>query len=187
MNWRRHRLNLALLLVGVVLAFCSWQGRVDRSQNGPIRAAAKRYGVERALVKAVVWRESRFKPTVRGRAQEIGLMQIRETAAQEWADAEHIASFDHAQCIDPGTNTMAGTWYLSKLLKRYAQTDDPVPYALADYNAGRGNVLKWNHGEAATNHAAFMAQIGFPGTKAYVQAVIHRRGLYRFLSHVGWE
>ena len=31
---------------------------------------------------------------------------------------------------------------LSKLLKRYHQTDNALPYALADYNAGRGNVLR---------------------------------------------
>jgi soluble lytic murein transglycosylase len=181
------KLILLLFLLGVALAYCSWQYRLDRSQNGPIRAAARRYGVDRALVKAVVWRESRFKPAARGRAQEIGLMQLREIAAQEWADAEHITTFEHEHCIDPGTNTMAGAWYLSKLLKRYTETDDPVPYALADYNAGRGNVLKWNQGMAATNHTAFIAQIGFPGTKAYVQSVMHRRALYRFLSHIGWE
>ena len=45
---------------------------------------------------------------------------------------------------------------LSKLLRRYTKTDSPLPYALADYNAGRGNVLKWNGGEAATNSVLFI-------------------------------
>jgi soluble lytic murein transglycosylase len=106
-------------------------------------------------------------------------MQIQEAAAQEWADAERIEGFDHEQCLDPGTNTLAGTWYLKKLLKRYMLTDNPVPYALADYNAGRGNVLKWNHGLAATNSAVFVDQIGFPGTKAYVKSVMGRYAHYR--------
>ena len=57
-------------------------------------------------------------------------------------------TFAHEHCFDPGTNTLAGTWYLRKLMRRYAQTDNPLPYALADYNAGRGNVLKWNQGAA---------------------------------------
>jgi soluble lytic murein transglycosylase len=87
--------------------------------------------------------------------------------------------FDYLACLDPGTNTLAGAWYLKKLLLRYKQTDDALPYALADYNAGRGNVLKWMHGSAATNSVAFTAQIGFPGTKAYVQSVIRRIGHYR--------
>src|SRR6185295_2164523 len=148
--------------------------RLERSQDGPIRAAGQKYGVEPALVKAIVWRESRFNPRAQGRAQEIGLMQIREEAAQEWADAEHLPHFEHKDCFDAGTNTMAGTFYLKKLLRRYTKTDNPVPYALADYNAGRGNVLKWNSGAGATNSAEFIEQIGFPMTKDYVRSVMRR-------------
>jgi soluble lytic murein transglycosylase len=184
---RRARWLMLLLIVGGLIGYAWWEGRLERSQNGPIRTAAQRYGVEPALVKAVVWRESRFNPQVRGRAQEIGLMQLQEAAAREWADAEHIEGFEHEHCFDPATNTLAGTWYLKKLLKRYVQTDDPVPYALAEYNAGRANLLKWNSGAAATNSAAFVEQIGFPGTKKYVRSVIRRYGLYRFLSRMGWE
>src|SRR6266487_562064 len=94
-----------------------------------------RFGQQRrlhpiALVKAVVWRESRFNPNARGAAEEIGLMQLREEAAREWAEAEHVHGFAHEHCFDPVTNTLAGTFYLKKLLKRYRQADDPVPYAL---------------------------------------------------------
>jgi len=59
------------------------------------------------------------------------------------------------------------------------KTDNPCPYALADYNAGRGNVLKWNNGEAATNSAMFMTQIGFPSTSNYVASVTRRYEYYR--------
>ena len=180
---RRHRFRLlfAFLFVGLIAIYLWWNGRLEQSQDDPIRLAARRYGVDPALVKAIVWRESHFNPSVHGRAQELGLMQIREEAAQEWADAEHISGFEHAHCLDPQTNTLAGTWYLKKLLRRYTQTDDPIPYALADYNAGRGNVLKWNTGEAATNSAAFIEQIGFPGTKAYVNSVMQRYDKYHLL------
>jgi len=68
---------------------------------------------------------------------------------------------------------------LEKLLRRYPQTDNPIPYALADYNAGRGNVLKWNKGEAATNSEIFIQQIGFPGTSNYVRAVMEKLVQYR--------
>ncbi len=177
---RRRSIGLgAVLLLVAAAAFWWWQGRLERSQDRPIEAAARRYQVEPALVKAVVWRESHFKPNVRGRAGELGLMQIRDLASQEWADAEHIESFHHEHCLDPGTNTLAATWYLAKLLKRYTHTDNPVPYALADYNAGRGNVLKWLDGAAATNSAVFIQQIAFPGTQAYVHAVMARHQRYR--------
>jgi soluble lytic murein transglycosylase len=151
-----------------------WRARMEHSQDAAIRAASFRYGVPIALIKAVVWRESRFNPNARGSAGELGLMQIQEDAAREWAEAEHIAGFDHAQCLNPQINTLAGTWYLHKLLKRYTKTDDPIPYALADYNAGRANVLKWNSGAGATNSAVFISQIGFPGTKDYVESVMEK-------------
>jgi soluble lytic murein transglycosylase len=179
---RRRIISSSLILFGVLCVSVWriwWLGHLERSQDAPIRAAARRYNVDPALVKAIVWRESRFNPKVRGKAQEIGLMQIREDAAREWADAEHLPAFDHEQCIDPFTNTLAGTWYLKKLLQRYTRTDDPLPYALADYNAGRGNVLKWNTNAAASNSAAFMEQIRFPGTRDYVVSIKERYQRYR--------
>jgi len=178
-KWRWWLAGLLLLLLGGIFGYWIWQARLERSQDPPIRAAAARYGVEPALVKAVVWRESRFHPGCHGRAGEIGLMQLQEEAAREWAEAEHIEGFEHEHCFDPATNTLAGTWFLRKLLKRYPLADDPLPYALADYNAGRGNVLKWNKGAAATNSQAFIAQIGFPGTRLYVQSVMQRYEHYR--------
>ena len=76
-------------------------------------------------------------------------------------------------------NTRAGTWYLRKVSQRYKNTDNPLPYALADYNAGRANVLKWAKGAAATNSAAFIQAIGFPSTRDYVVRVSERYVRYR--------
>jgi soluble lytic murein transglycosylase len=173
---RRRFLFLLVLALGLYWGFLYWR---EHRFDAVIAAAATRYQMDPALVKAVVWQESRFNPNDRGRAGELGLMQVRETAAWEWASAEHIAGFEHASCLDPATNTLAGTWYLKKTLSRYKQADNPLPYALADYNAGRANVLKWRTGSGMTNSAAFMEQIGFPGTKAYVQAILKRYEHYR--------
>jgi len=168
------------LLLGIVVLAGWWWGRrrLERSQDETILTAAQRYGVEPALVKAIIWRESRFNAKARGHSGEIGLMQLREEAAQAWADAEKINGFLHENCFDPRTNILAGTWYLSKLLRRYLSTDNPVPYALADYNAGRGNVLKWISGEGMTNSKIFIEQIRFPMTKDYVRSVMHRQERY---------
>ena len=178
---RRKWLPLVALVL-VVDAIGGWlyyRWQREHSQDAVIRAAAARYAVDGALVKAVVWRESWFDPEARGKAGEIGLMQIREPAAREWAEAEHIVGFQHEHILDPGSNTLAGAWYLAKLLRRYPHTDDPVPYALADYNAGRGHVLRWNQGAAATNSQQFLAQMTFPGTRRYIQTVVARRAQYR--------
>ena len=183
---RRRAILFSILFLVTFAAVWLWREEWREKRFIPqIRAAAKRYNVDPMLVKAVVWRESRFNPDVRGKHGEIGLMQIQEITAQEWADSERNLAFTHEQCFDPATNTLAGTFYLSKLLKRYSRTGDPIPYALADYNAGRANVLKWNAGAAATNSAAFIEQIGFPSTKFYVKSVLRRQKIYRLLSRIG--
>jgi soluble lytic murein transglycosylase len=168
-----------IFLGGLVVLLERYRSYREDSQDAPILAAARKYGVDPALVKAVVWRESWFNPRVKGRKGEIGLMQIREVAAEEWARSEHALLFTHQQLFDPAKNTLAGAWYLRKLLGRYQQADDALPYALADYNAGRAHVLKWAKGAGATNSAAFVEQIGFPGTRDYVRAVMKRRQGYQ--------
>ena len=185
---RRRAIILSSLFFVIAIALYLWREEEREAKFIPqIQAAARRYDLDPLLVKAVVWRESRFRADVRGRAGEIGLMQIQEIAAQEWADAEHVTGFEHQHCFDPATNTLAGSFYLNKLLKRYTRTDNPLPYALADYNAGRGNLLKWNTGAAATNSALFVQQIGFANTREYVQSVQRRYALYRWLARLGWS
>ncbi len=166
--------NVLLLALVAALVFKGWLYWREHRFDAVISQAAQRYQLDPALVRAVVWRESNFNPGARGRAGELGLMQVRETAALEWAAAEQIKDFDHATCLDPLTNVLAGTWYLKRVLRHYSQADDPLPFGLAEYNAGRGNVLKWLAGESATNSAAFMQRIGFPTTRAYVQKIIGR-------------
>lgn len=173
----------AVLVVVAILSLYLgrwWTGVLrERRVEAHIDAASRRYGVDPALIKAVVWRESRFRPEARGKAGEVGLMQVGALAAQEWANAERVPGFDHGALLDPRSNVLAGTWYLSHLLRRYIDTDDPAPYALADYNAGRSNVRRWILGPARTNSALFLAQIDFPGTRRYVADVLKRREEYR--------
>ena len=61
-----------------------------RRFDGMIEQAALRHGVSPSLIKAVIWRETRFKPDVAGSRGERGLMQITEAAAKDWVDAEKI-------------------------------------------------------------------------------------------------
>lgn len=172
---------MILLLLAVAVGgsgtwyYLHWR---DHRTDKLIRAAALRYRIDPALVKAVVWQESRFNHTVRGSHGELGLMQVTEPAANEWAEAERVRTFLFEHLLSPATNIYAGTYYLSKLLRRYPHTDNPDAYALADYNAGRANVLRWVKGEGVTNSVAFLAQMDFPGTRRYVQNILARRVRY---------
>ena len=175
-----HRLRqLVLLAACAVVAWWGWHYWREHRFDKVIYQAAQRYQLDPAVVKALVWRESRFNPDARGRAGEVGLMQIREEAALEWASSEHLQDFDYSACLDPATNTLAGTWYLKTVMRHYKQVDNPLPYALAEYNAGGVNVRKWRTGAAATNSQEFLSQITFPGTRAYVRAIMNRSECYR--------
>ncbi len=163
-----------LLLVCIGLIDWWYQRQKERRYDPQILQVSQRYGVNPALVKGVVWRESKFNPRVRGRVGEIGLMQIRTLAAQEWAQAETRNRGFDGNLFEPETNLQVGAWYLSKLLKRYSRTDNPIPYALAEYNAGRANVLRWARGPAQTNSTLFLASITFPGTQEYIRSIVRR-------------
>ena len=168
-----------IFLGGLASWFEGWRSHHEHSQDAVILAASRKHGVEPALVKAVVWRESWFNPNAKGTSGEVGLMQIMKDTASDWATAQRVPLFTHHQLFDPALNTDCGTWYLRKLLMRYRGTDNPVVYALAAYNAGPGRVAKWSQGSAATNSVAFLQQMNFPGTKKYVLTVSERYQHYK--------
>jgi soluble lytic murein transglycosylase len=166
----------------VLLTFLAdqWRrSRIEASQDQNILTISKRQGVNPALIKAVIWRESRFRPGVIGGKGELGLMQIMpDSTGRDWAGAQRMTNYTEELLLDPRQNIECGTWYLRKLLARYRATDEPMAFALADYNAGRSNALKWMKGAAATNSAEFIQQIGFESTRRYVRAILQREKKY---------
>ncbi|MEY2410782.1 MAG: soluble lytic murein transglycosylase [Verrucomicrobiota bacterium] len=165
-------------LGGLVLWLDHWHTFREGSQDAVILAAAAKHRISPALLKAVIWRESWFNPHARGRSGEVGLMQIMKETGSDWAAAEHVRLYVFERLYEPSKNAECGAWYLKKLLSRYGRTDDPLPYALAAYNAGPGNVAKWSTGAAATNSVLFARQIAFPSTKKYVESVTQRFRFY---------
>ncbi len=159
-----------LALVGALRAGYGWLRRAAAEPH--VRAAAERHGVDPGLVRAVIWRESRFRPRSRGAAGERGLMQVTKAAAWEWAAAEGVADFRFEMMDDPGLNVQAGAWYLARGLDYWADRDDPAAFALAEYNAGRTRVLRW--AEGAESAADLIEAITYPGTRRYVRQVLRR-------------
>jgi len=180
MSPRTRLLLIFGVLVVLTVVVDVWRRlRVEARHDAIILAAAGRNSVDAALIKAVIWRESRFDASARGSKGEIGLMQILPRAAgAEWAQARKIQNFSEATLANPAQNVDCGAWYLGKLLARYRATDNPVAFALADYNAGRSNALKWMAGAGSTNSEIFIQQITFGSTQRYVRAVIRRKLRY---------
>jgi soluble lytic murein transglycosylase len=57
---------------------------------------------------------------------------------------------------------------------------DPIPFALAEYNAGASRAQRWAGGDDAVIPSdTFRANIDFPGTRNYVDSVIARLEFYK--------
>ncbi len=152
-----------------------------RQHDALIREVAERNGVDPMLVKAVVWRESRFDAHKFGGAGERGLMQVSEPAAREWAKENGVDNFQVEELFDPTVNVQAGTWYLARALGHWRQQVDPVPFALAEYNAGASRAQRWAGGSevGVIPPDTFRASIDFPGTRRYVDLIMARYDFYK--------
>lgn len=169
-----------LTLVLVILAFGStafvylrWLYREQRC-NKLIEEIAVKYEVDKFLIKAVVRQESGFDPFALSSAGAIGLMQVTEGAGQDWARVTRQENFSRDSLWNEHYNVEAGTWYLGQALRYWQRqgVDDPVPFALAEYNAGRGNVQKWLPSAQPLTAAEFIASIKNSGVRYYVQKVM---------------
>jgi len=163
-------------------AFYEWMSPARFHQyDRLIRSVALENHLDPMLVKAVVWRESRFDPKKRGSHGERGLMQVTERAANEWARENKIAGFNADQLFDPKTNLKAGSWYLHRAMEHWTHQSDPIPFGLAEYNAGASRVQRWSGGNglAEISEHQFLQKIDFPATRRYVESIIGRYNFYK--------
>ena len=182
-------LALLLLVMAGELAVIYW--RLHQPKESPydpiIVTVAREDGVDPYLIRALVWRESRFRPRMLGSAQERGLMQVTPVAGAEWAKANKVPNFQTDDLYNPWVNIRAGTWYLSHALNHWSSTDDPTTFALAEYNAGRTNALRWVDPANPSDHVAFLNNITFPSTRQYVETILSKRDEYQAaLAHNHW-
>lgn len=105
-----------------------WQSKY----NEIIVAAARKFDVDAALVSAVIKAESDYNPRIVSHKGARGLMQLMPATARR---------FGVTDSFDPEENIHAGTRYLRWLLKTF---DGNADLAVAAYNAGEGNVWKYD-------------------------------------------
>jgi hypothetical protein len=109
------------------------RGPIFKSQfDKLILEAAKKFDVDAALVSAVIKAESDFNPREVSNKGARGLMQLMPATATRYGVTNSY---------DPTANVYGGVRYLKWLLQTFEGNAD---FAVAAYNAGEGNVWKYN-------------------------------------------
>ncbi len=112
-----------------------------------VRQLAPLYGLEPALVLALIEAESSFDPTARSPKNAQGLMQLIPATAER---------FGVRDVWDPEQNLRGGMAYLSWLLDHF---DGNLELALAGYNAGEGAVERFGGIPPYRETRAYVARI----------------------------
>ena len=112
-------------------AFSSYLGE-SKTMDQIFQEAADKYEVPVELLKAIGKAESNFNAKAVSRVGAQGVMQLMPATAKELGVTD---PFNAEQ------NIMGGAKYISRMLKKY---DGDTRLALAAYNAGSGNVAKYN-------------------------------------------
>ena len=176
---------IAALGVGVVYVLHTqpnWyvQLRYPLNYDSTITGYGRIYHLDPALIAAVIYEESRFRPATVSPAGAIGLMQLLPSTAKGIAirtGGKHFKVPD--DLVNPDLNVRYGSWYLNHLMQHY---HGRTALALAAYNAGQANVDRWLQ-ERRT------PLIRFAATRDYVTDVLHLQKLYRraYAHRLGYD
>ncbi|MBI4455763.1 MAG: lytic transglycosylase domain-containing protein [Acidobacteria bacterium] len=177
----RRSALLIIVFLAVTATFSYVRWRTTRYDYLIAQGAAK-YDLDFHLVKSLIYEESWFNHFARGKVGEVGLMQITPIAADDYMRIRKI-KIHPDDLYDPELNIEVGCWYLRSSIDRYKDFEDPLPYALARYNAGELRVNKWleppprDHSEPAQN---FLDRVDYPSTRHYVKKILRRYALQNY-------
>ena len=130
--------------------------------DAPITEHSRRVGVSADLVRAVIQAESAFNTFAVSSKGAMGLMQLMPATAVELGVHNPF---------EPDQNIRGGVVYLKRLLDRY---DQKVDLALAAYNAGMGNVDKYDAVPPFQETRAYVKKITESTPQAPPPTVIYR-------------
>lgn len=132
------------------------------------------FSVDRALVYAIMRRESSFNPDARNGSGASGLMQLMPGTARAMAGR----AVPEAKLIDPETNVTLGQKYIRHLLADANVNGNLIRLAAA-YNAGPGNVAKWQRQAQDEDPLLFIESLPSRETRIFIETILTDFWIYR--------
>jgi soluble lytic murein transglycosylase len=184
---RRRRfkaIGVAVLLGGLAAIVLSNLGTIEKGvreitlplhHEDIIRQQASEKHLDPALIAAVIYQETKFRPRTSAAGAK-GLMQILPDTAQFIAHKSGGTRFELADLANPQVNIAYGAWYLRYLSDKYAGNKVLV---VAAYNAGEKNVDDWVQKAGGPDKFDAARDIPFPETQNYVSSVLDHQKRYR--------
>ncbi len=143
-----------------------------------VDAAAAENSLSPLLLLATIRQESFFDPTAGSPAGALGLTQVMPLTAQEIAQKLSIEDFSTPDLLRPLVSIRFGAHYLHSQLDLF---DGNLFLALAAYNGGPGNAIRWRESLPAADMDLFVELIDITETRTFVKVVLENYGVYRFL------
>jgi soluble lytic murein transglycosylase len=136
---------------------------------------AKTNGLDPLFVAAMVRQESFWDRNAGSHAGALGLTQVIPPTGEAIAESLGYRDFAPEDLFRPAVSLEFGAYYLAGQLARFGD-----PYrALAAYNAGPGNVLRWNEQVDGATAADWVAAVDITETKSYVTLVMEHYAHYK--------
>ena len=143
-----------------------------------VTAECEKYGTDPLLVMALIKSESNFDEKITSKKGAVGLMQITPETAEWCANKMELDDYDESALYEPETNIKIGVWYINYLTEHF---NGNTTSAIAAYNAGIGNVIKWLKSEEHTEDGENLTSIPFGETDSYVKKVINYHKIYTYI------
>jgi len=137
---------------------------------------AQKRGLEPLLFFALIWQESWYDPLATSSYPARGLTQFIEPTADWVAEELGLTDFEYDDLYRPVVAVAFGGWYLEWILE---YEDGEVFRALAQYNAGPGNVARWRRDGEVTDIDLFVEEVDFAQTETFIHKIYEHYRVYR--------
>lgn len=141
-------------------------------------AQSRDHGVDPRLLYALMRQESLFNPGATSWVGARGLAQVMPSTGEGIAQRLGVTDFTVNDLYRPVVSVRFGAFYLGQ---RITDMEGSIPGALAAYNGGLGNSIRWAGGSSVADPDLFTEGIDYFETRGYVKLVYGYYGAYQRL------